>query len=422
MPSDLQLNGPDYLMLGFDHELRRQGFAGNTCQIVLQLSSRISVEKLRQRLAHLTGQHPILNARPGGWLWPEWKLPARPVVPQVRVHPLGTITSHQLLNEPLDPRRGELIRFDLCEGSEGRQTLTFTWLHALMDAPGAEFFLALVGHEELELSPAPPTATPASNPPLGQRLKLAWKYLHHLDELCKVPPKPIPIRHPSAPAELASRVERFDAAETARAKANATQLGGLFGDAQFHAATALCELHRLRTQLGCPSPSYALPLAVGLRAKGSVHPVFSNELTMLMLQLLPTHLDSTALAIAALKQQLESAMRGGMIESGRQLGLLFRFLPIPLYMAMAKQGLRGEICSLFFGDTAAVNPRLNTFLGVPVEDFTHVAAITPSPGLGVIFYYFRGLLRMTIVHSKRIFTEAEAGEFAANLRQRLLHP
>ena len=422
MHSNRQLNGPDYLMLGFDHELRRHGFAGNTCQIVLQLSSKVSVEKLRLRLEHLTEQHPILGARPGGWFWPKWKLQSRPVVPHIRLHPQGTVSSQQLLNEPLHARRGELMRFDLCEAADHRQTLTFTWLHALMDAPGAEFFLALVGHEELELPPAPSTSAPAKNPPLGQRLKLAWKYLHHLDELCKIPPKPIPVRHPSAPAELACRVERFDATDTARSKANANQLSGLLGDAQFHAATALCELHRLRTHLGCPSPSYALPLAVGLRAKGSIHPVFSNELTMLMLQLFPSHLDSTSSAIATLKHQLESAMRGGMIESGRQLGLLFRFLPIPLYMAMAKQGLRGEICSLFFGDTAAVNPRLNTFLGVPVEDFTHVAAITPSPGLGVIFYYFRGLLRMTIVHSKRIFTEAEAGEFAANLRQRLLHP
>ena len=69
-----------------------------------------------------------------------------------------------------------------------------------------------------------------------------------------------------------------------------------------------------------------------------------------------------------------------------------------------------------------MNPRLHTFLGVPVADFTHVAAITPSPGLGVIFYSFRSLLRMSIVHSVRTFSEEEAGEFAANLRHRLLHP
>jgi hypothetical protein len=420
MSSNRQLNGPDFLMLGFDHELRRHGYAGNTCQMVLELGGTLSPETLTRRLAEVTAQHPILNARPGGWLWPHWKILVTPKPPQVRLH-RGVVTARQLFNDPLDARRGELMRFDLCERAGGGQALTFTWLHALMDAPGAEHFLALVGHENSVLSAAT-AAHPPAKPPLRARLKLAWKYLHHLDTLCQTAPKSIGIRHPAAPAELLHRVETFDATETARIRANATQLAGLLGDAQYHAATALCELHRLRARLGCPSPSYVLPLAVGLRAKGSVHPVFSNELTMLMLQLLPPQLDSTATAIAVLKQQLESAMRGGLIESGRQLGLLFRFLPIPLYMAMAKQGLRGEICSLFFGDTAAVNPRLDTFLGVPVQDFTHVAAITPSPGLGVIFYYVRGLLKLTVVHSARVFTEAEAGEFTARLRQRLLQP
>ena len=282
MHSDLQLNGPDYLMLGFDHELRRHGFAGNTCQIVLKLNGRITADALKQRLARLTNQHPILNARSGGWFWPEWKLPARPAVPQIRVHHAATITNRQLLNEPLDLRRGELMRFDLCDHGDSGQTLTFTWLHALMDAPGAEFFLALVGHENLEFPSAPPAAKPAAKPPLGQRLQLAWKYLHHLDRLCKVPPQPMPVRHPSAPAELVCRVERFDTSETAAIRANAMQLGGLLGDAQFHAATALCELHRLRAQFGCPSPSYVLPIAVGLRPKGTIQPVFRNQLTMLM--------------------------------------------------------------------------------------------------------------------------------------------
>lgn len=419
MHGDLQLNGPDFLMLGFDHELRRSGYAGNTCQIVLKLGSLISPDTLNRRLAELAAQHPILSARPGGCIWPKWKLPSTAQPPQVRVH-RGPALSNALFNEPLDARRGELVRFDLCEDSGG-QTLVFTWLHALMDAPGAEHFLACVGNEDLELSSVVP-ANKRPAVPVRARLKLAWKYLHHLDELCKAPPKSIGVRHPAAPAELRHRVEVFDATDTARIRANASQLAGLLGDAQFHAAAALVELHRLRERLGCPSPSYALPLPVGLRPKGSIQPVFSNEISMLMLQLLPPQLGSAADAVAALKQQLERAMRSGLLESGRALGETFRFLPLPVYMALVKQGLRGEICSLFFGDTASVNPRLNSFLGSPVEDFTHIAAVTPSPGLGVIFYYFRGLLKMTVVHSTRVFTDAEAAEFAASLRQRLLQP
>jgi len=57
-----------------------------------------------------------------------------------------------------------------------------------------------------------------------------------------------------------------------------------------------------------------------------------------------------------------------------------------------------------------------------VENFTHVAAVTPSPGLGVIFYYFRGGLRVSVVHAKTVLTESEAAEFSTGLRNRLLQP
>lgn len=163
MPSNPQLNGPDYLMLGFDHELRRHGYAGNTCQIVLELGGTLSPEALTRRLAEVTAQHPILNARPGGWLWPHWRIPRTPTPPPVRLH-RGGVSAQALLNEPLDARRGELIRFDLCERTGGGQTLIFTWLHALMDAPGAEQFLALVAHQHTVLPPPPAARPPAQLP------------------------------------------------------------------------------------------------------------------------------------------------------------------------------------------------------------------------------------------------------------------
>lgn len=409
-------------MLGFDHELRGRGFVGNNCQIVLELGGTVSPDALRSRLAELTAKFPLLNARPAGVIHPRWRVPREATPPAVRVHQHQGGLEEQLLNEPLAVARGELARFDLIETSGGRTRLAFTWAHALMDAPGAEEFLAWIGDGKNGPGAPASASPPPASPPLRQRLKTAWKSLHHLDKFCETKPQSIGTRHPEARAELRSSVVRFTAEETATARAHGTRLCGLLGDAQFHATVSLCELHKLRARLGCPSPSYVLPMPVGLRPKGRVEPVFSNQLSMLMVQLFPAQLSSVADAVAAFKPQMEHALRTGLIESGRTLAELFRFLPLPLYVFMVKQGLRGEIGSLFFGDTAAVNPKLNNFLGVPVEDFMHVAAITPSPGLGVIFYYFRGLLRLTVVHSAQVFTRAEADEFTASLRARLLAP
>jgi hypothetical protein len=422
MRANPQLNGSDYLMLGFDYELRRCGFAGNSCQIVLELNSTISPDALKKRLAYLVNRYPILNARPGGIFLPKWKLPRRPITPQVCVHRDSPNLRQQLADEPLAMRRGELLRFDLIERDGGDMDVIFTWAHTLMDANSAEHFLAVVGREDVLLPATQPVSPTRTKKPLKERFKLAWKNIHQLDEFCSAAPRSVGLRFPDTPARQKFRVEKFSADETARIRANGARLCGALGGAQFHASVSMIELHHLHQRIGCNTPSYVLPVPVGLRPKGTVEPLFSNQMTMHMAQFLPEQPGSTADAVAALKSQTASALRADLLESGVVLAELFRFLPLPIYVAMLKQGLRGEICSLFYGDTAAVTPLLTTFLGATIEDFAHIGATTPSPGLGVIFYFFRGLMRVTVFYLENYFSDEEAAEFAANLRQRLLNP
>jgi hypothetical protein len=109
MSASLRHNGCDTLMLGFDYELRRRGFAGNSCPIVLELSAAVDPVRLEHRLAELAGRHPILRSRPARGLKPRWK-PTR-AMPRVRVHERKAGLAQRLFNEPLDIHRGELIRF-----------------------------------------------------------------------------------------------------------------------------------------------------------------------------------------------------------------------------------------------------------------------------------------------------------------------
>jgi hypothetical protein len=422
MKNNSPLNGSDQLMRGFDFELRRRGFAGNQCEIVLELAAKISPGVLQARLTSLQDEFPMLNARVGGIFKPKWKIPAivSGEIP-VCLHRDEPNLRQRLFNEPLQIKCGELMRFDLIERDNARMDLIFTWTHTLMDATAAEHFLSAVGDETIVLpksNPQPPGA-PTKWP---ERLELMKKSVAQLDKFCENQPRSMGVRQPNAPRELRYRVEKFSTEETVRIRANGSRLCGILGDAQFHAAAAVLELNRLHQQLGCPTKSYILPMPVGLRPKGRVEPLFSNQIDMLLLQFLPEQLDSMEKSVAALKAQIAQALRENSIGYGRKLSELFSFLPLPIYMALLKHGLKGEICSLFFGDTATVNPRLENFLGVNVENFTHAAAVTPAPGLGVIFYYFRGKLYVTVVHAKTVLTDAEAAGFSAATRNRLLNP
>ena len=422
MPARQKLSGCDNLMRGFDYELRRRGYAGNSCQIVLELAAAIAPDALRKRLAELVARHPILGARPGGIISPNWKLPASAPLPPVRVHRDEPGLREKICNEPLQLQRGELLRFDLIQRADGRMVVIFTWTHALMDANSAEQFLAVVGRDDVPLPSTKPTVSQRVSKPLKERFQLIQKNILQLDEFCKAPPRTVGIRHPDGAARLHYRVEKFSAEETARIRANGAKLCGVLSDAQFHAVASVLELHQLHQRLGRPSPSYVLPVPVGLRPKGSIEPLFSNQVTMLMLQFLPDQLGSVSQAVATLKAQTEKAMRAGLVDSGVLLLETFRFLPRRIFMAFVKHGLRGEICSLFYGNTAAVSPLLTRFFGADIEDFAHVAAITPSPGIGVIFYYFRGAMRVTVLHLEQYFSAAEVDGFAAGLRARLLNP
>jgi hypothetical protein len=420
MSRNRYLNGCDYLMLAFDHELRRAGYAGNSCQIIVELGATIRPDTLRRRLAESLVQYPLLASRPAGVVWTRWK-PCR-TVPTVRLHRDDTGLREQLFNDPLDARHGELFRFDLVERDGHAMDLVFTWMHALMDARAAEYFLTGVGRGEL---PPLATETPtiaASTRTASERWRMAWHATCHIERLARVRSRALRMPVRSLPPRLKYRIEKISADETARVHENAVRVCGVLGQAQFCAAASVIELHHLHQRLGTGSPSYCLPLAVGLRPKSTIEPLFSNQVAMLMIQFLADQLDGLPTIVSALKDQTQQAMRSGLLEQAIMLAEVSRWLPLPLCLAIMKYSLGGEIASLFYGDAGAVNQQFTEFLGAPVVDVAHVAPVTPSPGLGVVFCRFRNQLRFVVVHAAPVLSDTEAAEFAANLRQRLLHP
>ena len=313
-----------------------------------------------------------------------------------------------------------MIRFDLIE-----RTLIFTWSHALMDAKSAEYFLALVGGDHLS---CPETdqdwyaqrARRAGG--LRARGRQAWRELERLDQFRGALPVSLATRRQPVAGRMNYQVIALCPEDSTRVRGHAARMCGFLGDTNFHLAATLVELHRLHQRAGCPTASYVLPIPVGLRPKGTRTPLFSNQVTMILHQFFPAQLGTMEQAIDAVKTGNAACLRGDFMDAGITLGQLFRGLPLPLYMRMIKHELRGEICSLFFGDAGAVDPELESFLGAGIEGFAHVPAVTVPPGAGVVFSRFRDQLLFTLVYAEGTLRNGEAGEFTRHLRERLLDP
>jgi hypothetical protein len=417
MNAKLHHNGCDTLMLGFDYELRRRGYAGNSCQVVLQLSRAIDTSELERRVADQLRSNPILAARPVRGFSPRWKPTDQ--IPRVRVHTRVRGLEQQLFNEPLDLARGELVRFDVID-----RTVVFTWAHALMDAKSAEYFLALIGGNTGSVVETgddwyAERGTAAGG--LRARGKLAWRSLERLEQFKKALPVSLATRRPPR-GPMKYQVVALIPDEAARVQVNSNRLCGFLGEMNFQIAAALVELHRLHQRLNCPSPSYVVPIPVGLRPKGTRAPLFSNQVTMMMHQFFPEDLATMEQAAAAVKTHKADALREAQIDSSIALGQLFRRLPLRFYMGMVKRELGGEICSFFFGDTAAVDPALQDFLGARIETLAHVPAVTVPPGIGVVFYRFGAQRLFTFVFADGTLNDGEATGFVDALRARLLNP
>ena len=295
-----------------------------------------------------------------------------------------------------------------------------------MDAKSAEYFLALVGNPAQLPLPEPGDDWYAQRGNraggLRARFRKAWQSLERMDKFSAVPPVSLATQRKSAARTMIYHVTALSAGDSIRVHENAARLCGFLGDTNFHLAATLIELHQLHERTGSPSASYVVPVPVGLRPKGTRAPLFSNQVATILHQFFPNQLANMELAVAAFKAQQADCLREDQIDASITLGQLFRKLPLAIYMRLVKQALRGEICSLFFGDTGVVDPALENFLGARIEGLSHIPAVTLSPGVGVVFSRFRGQLRFIIAYADGALAENEAAEFSACLRERLLNP
>jgi hypothetical protein len=433
-------------MMAFDYQMRKTGFAGNLAQIVLGLPVHLSESKFKSRVSALVQQYPILNAplkRKFFTRVPCWEtISGRSNdYPAIEVHYQEEntekdeergILKKKLFNRAMKPKDGEQVRFDLIYYSRGGMEIVITWVHALMDAHGAEYFLSMIGNPgiaEKAMAEISEKSFPKRNQnSIAEKNKnerkwpMAQKSFDHIDRLSLNPPVSLFSHfHHFSKSRQDYRITFFPPEETKHILNMAKNTCGLFNESAYFAASTMCDLKNLYHSKNVKSNSYVLSLPVNLRKKGTYLPVFSNQSTSLLYSFNADELLDFKTIVKHFKAQTQDAIKKDLLKANVSAMELSRFLPTWFYIKKVKQAMKGEIASLIFANPGLVYSGLSAFMEEKVDYLHHLPMIVTPPGLGVLFYQFSGKLYITLVYTEGILSREEAESFLNGIRIRLLN-
>jgi hypothetical protein len=431
-------------MLAFDYQMRRLGAPGNMGQIILGLPSRFSETDFRDQISLVKKRLPIINAILRRGLLnriPYWEVDADSdsPYPQVKTHDLEKnadpetlrILKREILNQPMNIKKGELVRFDLIYTAGGCMKAIMTWAHILMDAHGAESFLSIVGGSLMEKGDFNSTDDlmsgcyknrffePPSSPPKWQDAK---KSFNRIDDIASTPPVSLYTKFKQKiKPRLDYQIISFDLDETKYVLDLAEKNCGFLNESAYFISSVMGEFHNMCCAKGLDSPSYVVPLSVDLRKKGTRLPVFSNQVATLLYSFKPENLLCRESIIEAFKIQTQDAFRNNLIFSNLCALEFSRFLPSWLYARKVRQTLNGEIASIVIANPGKSFSHLSTFMGIPVAYQHHVPTVVIPPGIGVVFCTSAGKLVITLAYLEGMMSPIEADEFLQKIRSNLLH-
>lgn len=440
----LALNGTDCLMLAFDYQMRKLGFAGNLAQVVLGIPDPISERQLRKRLETIADQYAIMTAKQKRSLIkriPFWDISssAGRKHPHILFHPCrqgaawedSHALKRKILNSPLQNKNGEWLRLDLIELPSGGMEVVLTWSHALMDAHGAEYLLYMLGNGESNLPPAPIGWAREGRPSkMEQRIaavnffekcRQARRAFSWIDDMAtRGPVSLFTVNRKRIANRLDFRVLSFTASESDQIRQGIKASCGPLQESAYYMASVLLAFQGLFREIGIDEKSSVVSFPVNLRKIGTRFPVFTNQAGTLLYEFQPHDLENFPSAVNAFKSQTQKAVVQDALFANLCLMDLSRVLPSWYYIKKTKQSMKGEIASLVFANPGRAFSGLSRFMEREVSYLHHVPTVVAPPGVGVIFSSFEGRLSMTLVWVEGVLDGKRADLLTAEIRTRLL--
>ncbi|MCK6457231.1 MAG: hypothetical protein L6Q92_11975 [Phycisphaerae bacterium] len=441
------LNPCDYLYYAHDRLMVARGQIGNVTLMLMDVEGEIDPARVRAALRRMYCEHPVAAARVRTSLVsgrPRWVLPKAPASLADSAYCYDDLSGasdwlgemwrrcERRYAEPCDLHAGPLTRIDYYAGPNGQGRVCLRWPHALMDAEGAQWFLA----ELARMDRAPgPAALPAALRPdgmgldplggasFGTRFRLFRKAFRVHRDYGKVQR----VRLDSAPPEpsraLGLRLRVFEADEVERIQSNAKAKcpagKGIY--ARYLAGCVIRALHRLYLARGLETESYLVTLPQSVRPAGP-RPVHGNYLVAATLCGRRALIEDSHMFGADLKAQLERFESEGMAEANWALIWMAGLMRTWQYRILLGLPIGLEPYASGFSYYGEIDPPIREFCGARVTNLWGATPLSAPPGWNPAFSRFDRRLNFTLTWIRGYVSDALAEEFARTIEQEALEP
>lgn len=449
------MNPSDCVFHALDFLLRRQGYPGGGTFMVLETSGVLDTAALAAALGGATAAHPVIMAAPRISrlrAWPYWGWDGRPVAPVCAVDDLTAERDWRGRADELcrarfaagwDVDRAPQVRLEHYRGTGGEQRLCLRWPHALMDAEGAQLYLAELDRSAREPAGEGPTTSAAGRRPTlpadSARIDplaaagAVGRLRHLLHGLHERAPRvdisgarlAAESQPPARPATVGARGLCYlvrcwspEASAEVRERARRIAPAGPALYARHLAACTLRAIARLHGEHGRPLPFCGLMFPMRLPGPAA-RPMRGNYLVAAALGVAPEVLaDRRALAEALAEQLARYAARDGALASW-SLQRLTAQLRVGQYRRVLERETARQPYATGFSYYGELDPPLRHMLGAPITNMYGGGVVSNPPGWNVTFSRFADRLNLVLAWPEGVFPEGAAERYAELIESEL---
>ncbi len=422
-PERYSLRGTDYFQAVIDFHNRKKGGQGHIVRLLLHLKGELEREVLLRCLedndlfCQIAGVRLSDKIRKG---YPNF------CVTSTENKELP-VSFHQIMHkdelkpffqEAVPIFEGPPLLLRVIYSQKGDTFLLFAFHHIFFDFQGVQALIAsLNGDFSIPLlSPVPPKST-FREKARGFFRSSGIAFRGGNFNMWSIPvPLPDRTEHPIVFRELV-----FEVSETQRVLQQCRGMGAAYNKSAYLLAGVATALYQQFFRESGKKKFFWVPVPVNTRRRGSKGGVLLNNLSFLFLKIEGDDLDSFEETLNSIKRSMKRQISA---KSPKHfINFLEGYLPIPLpiYNAMFNLPSLGELSTFSFSYLGNTFAGLDTFLGHEVIDVKNYPSNSIVPGLTVIFYEFRGQLRLMSSWVEGWFSEEEQQDLLFKIKRMLLN-